>query len=136
MRASLPVRTFDKFGSGKYGASRGRKKHKGIDYACVVGTIIYPHEAGTVTKIGYPYGDDLSYRYVEVTNGKDYKLRYFYIEPMVNEGQMVTLETPLGKVQNLNKRYKGITIHCHFEIKSGNRYLDPVAYIRRSKTHW
>ena len=73
----------------------------------------------------YPYGDDLSYRYVQVTVG-GYDFRVFYIDPSVRVGQEVTADTAIGLVQDLGLRYPGIPNHVHFEIKSGGGYLDPT----------
>ena len=125
LKAELPVRRTDKHGSGAWGAPRGGRKHRGVDYACHDGTIIFSATLGVVTKIGYPYCDDLSYRYVEVTDANNNRYRYFYLSPLVTKGEAVTNSTPLGMVQDLQKRYKHITNHCHVEVKNGDDYLNP-----------
>jgi hypothetical protein len=37
---------------------------------------------GRVTNVGYPYGDDLSFRYVEITTNDGYVVREFYVQPV------------------------------------------------------
>ncbi len=129
---TLEQRGHDKFGSGAYGASRGSRTHHGIDYACEVGTLIFPERKGTVTKIGYPYGNDLSFRYVQVTDDEGFNHRYFYLSPMVFISDYVVKEQPIGSVQNLDKRYPGITTHCHYEIvkylDGEKHYFDPNSF--------
>ena len=122
-RTELSIRGTDSWGQGHYGASRGDRTHKGIDYVAEVGAEVYPDVSGIVTKIGYPYSDDLSYKYVQISSG-GYHYRYFYLEPVVLVGQAVSPDTVIGTVQNLDRRYAGITPHVHKEVKdeSGNYY--------------
>lgn len=125
----LPRRRRDKWGSGHFGASRsgGKRKHKGIDFAAEPGTAIYSPVHGRVTKLGYPYGDDLSFRYVEVTAG-GLRHRLFYIYPRVAKGDIVDPGDLLGIVQDSDKRYPGITNHVHYEIlDADNEAIDPDA---------
>jgi len=131
MKALLALRTHDNFGSGEYGASRGTRTHNGEDFACLVGAGIFPVTAGKVTKIGYPYGDDKTFRYVQVTLD-DHDYRYFYIDPIVRVGDVVGTNTIIGFVQDLDKRYKGITPHCHFEVKVNGKHIDPRGFNERT----
>lgn len=122
----MPERKCDGHGCGHYGASRGTRKHNGIDLSCKPLTGVNSPVAGTVTKIGYPYSDDLSYRYVEISN-QGYAFRVFYIDPMVEKGQTVSKNSIIGEAQDLRDRYKGITNHVHFEIKNADgEFIDPT----------
>jgi|10_taG_2_1085330.scaffolds.fasta_scaffold24582_4 murein DD-endopeptidase MepM/ murein hydrolase activator NlpD len=129
MLITAPIRESDKFGSGFYGASRdgGKRIHKGIDYACYPGSLVYAHVGGIITKLGYPYGDNLGFRYVQVTDSNtNFRLRYFYVEPMVSLNQVVSAQHVIGRSQSLNDRYPGITEHVHFEITDEKgRIVDP-----------
>ena len=131
IRATLPQRTTDAWGSGAYGAPRGTRKHKGIDFVCVRGTIINSHIIGVVTKLGYPYSDDLSYRYVEVTDAAKLRHRFFYVEPLVEKGDVIITDTPLGVAQDISSRYRDpdkppMDNHCHYEILYRNgKPIDP-----------
>ena len=132
MKVIAPVRDHDTFGSGLFGASRdgGKRTHSGIDFACYPGSIVLACSSGTVTKLGYPYGDDPYYRYVEVTDHDLRRFRYFYVKPTVSMNQMIIKGGALGTSQELNRRYVGITEHVHLEIKDQNdEFLDPGEYI-------
>lgn len=128
-----PIRGNDAYGSGFFGASRGHRKHNGVDVACYKGSEILSVTPGVVTKIGYPYRQSDAkkkhYRYVEVTqDGK--RFRYFYISPLVSKGDVVQSGTVLGIAQGLLSVYPSITDHIHVEIKLANdRYEDPTGLI-------
>ena len=122
----LPVRGNDAHGSGAWGASRGSRTHKGIDFAAFPLTRICSPIDGECTKLGYPYGDDLSFQYVEVTDERGRQHRFFYLEPLVKVGDTIKTGQPLGTVQDLERRYHGITPHCHYEIKRNGEYLNPA----------
>ena len=125
----LPVRGMDKFGEGKYHAARGKRIHNGTDYSCHPGTLIRAVSTGIVTKIGYPYSDDMSFKYVEITDTIKYKVRYFYILPHVVKNDHVYEGDIIGETQSLQKRYPGITDHCHLEIKNAEgKFIDPDEY--------
>jgi len=127
----LEKRGNDKWGSGEWGAKRGSRRHMGVDYKILPGDTVLSLTEGVVTKLGYPYADDLSYRYVEVEDANEYKLRYFYILPSVKVGQMVAEGEPLGIAQSLDRRYEGITEHIHFEVKNDiGELINPEKYIK------
>ena len=123
-------RIMDSWGGGEYGDSRGPSRtHNGIDFYLPVGTEVLPIKEGAVTKLGFCYSDDLSFRYVQVTTQEGINWRYFYLEPAVSVGDYVFNTTVLGTVQSLAKRYfddeKGpIQSHCHDEIKQAGNYLN------------
>ena len=117
---ALEKRGTDDWGSGEFGVSRGDRTHKGIDYACLPLKKVMSPCQGVVTKVGYPYADDLSYRYVEVTDDDSYKHRVFYISPLVEVDDIVVVGTILGEAQNISARYtkinKVMKNHIHLEI--------------------
>ena len=123
--SDFEVRKCDSFGCGHFGASRGSRTHNGIDLLVPPNKEIPSPVVGVVTKLGYPYGDDLSFRYVEITQ-QDYKYRIFYVNPTVNVGDKVEQSSIVGMSQDLDKRYKGIPNHVHFEILKDGRYVDPL----------
>lgn len=133
MISRLPIiRGRDSQGAGYYGASRGNRRHNGIDCCSNAGEerILLPGDPvramndGMVTKLGYPYADDLSYRYVQVTDAKGRDHRYFYVLPTVEIGDRVQQGDMLGTLQELT--YEGIEQHYHFEVKYRGSFLDPV----------
>lgn len=128
-----PTRGNDKWGSGEYLASRGGRKHNGVDKACYKGSVVLTDQDGVITKIGYPYdpGSKKGYfRYVEVRSDAGMRVRYFYIEPCVKVGQRVATGDPIGVTQGLLEVYPGITDHYHFEVKnSDGKFIDPNKYL-------
>lgn len=126
INGSLPIRGEDAHGSGKWNAPRGDRKHKGVDFACFPMTKILSPIIGECTKIGYPYGDDLSFKYVQVTDDAGRDHRFFYLDPKVKVGDQILIGDVLGEVQNLERRYPGITPHVHYELKRGGHYLNPL----------
>jgi len=119
------MRNTDAWGSGYFHAPRGNRKHNGIDFAIAKDSYVLSPVAGIVTKVGYPYADDLSYRYIQITSN-EYKWRLFYIEPSINKGDSINIGDVLGTVQDLDTRYPDITSHIHVEIKdSNNSFINP-----------
>jgi murein DD-endopeptidase MepM/ murein hydrolase activator NlpD len=123
------IRGHDSWGAGHFGAPRGDRTHNGIDLVCKPGDEIECRSAGKVTKLGYPYGDDLSFRYVQITDEAGTRWRYFYVEPCVNIGDIVEAYTAIGYAQTLDDRYPGITEHIHFEIICDGEYIDPTGFV-------
>jgi murein DD-endopeptidase MepM/ murein hydrolase activator NlpD len=129
IRLTAPPRGKDSHGSGEYGASRagGNRIHNGIDFLAMPGSRVHAIRAGTVTKLGYPYGDDLGFRYVQVTDADGNDWRYFYVKPSVVVGGVIEFDTPIGFVQDLDTRYKGIPPHIHLEIKDIiGKFINPM----------
>ena len=124
-----PKRGTDNWGSGEFGAPRGDRKHRGIDYAALPGSLVLSPVTGTVTKLGYPYSDDLEFRYVQITSEDGADHRVFYVDPNVKVGDRVFQgRSVIGEAQDLTGRYPGITPHVHYEIKLNGSYIDPEAY--------
>lgn len=126
---TLPLRS-DAAGDGRYGAPRGSRSHNGIDYECKPGAPVLAIASGTISKLGYCYGDDLSWRYVEIRAVDGFKHRLFYVDPIVEVGDTVDSTTPIGRAQDISKRYpdRGMLPHVHYELKDldGN-FINPEA---------
>jgi len=131
INAILPIRN-DAWGSGEFQAPRGDKKHKGVDYSMPVNSIVKSPVSGWVTKLGYPYKDNFFYRYVEITDHKRLKHRFFYVEPSVALKEVVYKYKPIGIAQDIQKRYttkkKRMDNHIHYEILHGRTPLDPGVF--------
>ena len=126
-----PIRGEDSHGSGYYGAPRGDHKHRGLDFVALRGVGVESVSDGTVTKLGYCYNDDLSYRYVEITSAGGYVSRYLYVEPGVDLGVGVKRGDLIGEVQDIAKRYPGIIPHFHFEVRLKGAVIPPAQYFKR-----
>jgi len=126
INGNLPIRGDDEHGSGFWHAPRGNRLHNGVDFSCYPGTQILAPVSGVMTKEGYPYADDLDYRYVEITTPGGDCHRVFYISPVSND-DVVAGQTIIGYAQDLTTRYPGITNHVHYEIKRGDEYINPLS---------
>ena len=128
-----PTRGTDKWGSGAYRASRGDRKHNGIDIACYAGSVILSPHYGTVSKIGYPYDPNDPkkghLRYVQVTERGGFLCRYFYVLPDVKVGDQIMTGDELGVAQGLSNIYEGITDHIHYEVKLNGVFVNPDEYL-------
>lgn len=133
IKITAPPRGQDSFGSGAFHASRGSRNHQGRDYLAAAGSKVHAVRSGIVTRLGYTYKDNLSYRYVEIKDVNGHFLRYYYVKPSVEEGDEINTDDVIGFVQNLDLRYKGMPNHIHFEIKDKNYSLvriDPEEYLK------
>lgn len=130
----LSKRTSDKWGQGHFGAPRGNRIHTGQDYLCDPGSPIQSPISGTVIKHGYPYADDLSFRYVriEAENGDIHDV--FYVSPLVRVGEKVTEGDVIGTSQNLGERYPDISEHVHHQIRVNGAYIDPEERMNEKQT--
>ena len=129
-----PPRGIDSWGDGAYGARRGKRTHKGEDYAAWPESVVLNKVAGEVSKIGFPYPPDDPVkgflRYVEILTPNNYRIRYFYVRPMCAVGDYIAKRQALGLVQDLRQAYdQKMTPHVHLEIldSSGNP-VKPTLY--------
>jgi len=124
---TLPKRGTDAWGDGAFGARRGGHTHRGIDYACEPGVVILSPVAGVVTKHGYCYGDDLSYRYIQITSHVYRRHhRLFYVLPSLAVGNAVEVGEDIGEAQDISARYDARMVnHVHYEIKMDGKYINP-----------
>ena len=123
-------RQCDGFGCGHYGASRGTRDHRGIDYEAVAGADVVAVIGGEVTRIGWPYAN-ANYRYIEITTQDGYVVREMYVSPNANlvVGSQVIQGEVIGTVQSLQPRYPGITDHVHVEVRENGVVIDPATVI-------
>jgi len=129
MKAIIPtkleLRKPDKWGAGFFGAPRGNRVHTGIDYECPAFRSVLSPCDGTVTKWGYPYGDDLSFQYIQITDAEGYDHRIFYVSPGQSLGKTIKVGDVIGISQDLEVRYPEITPHIHYEIKKDDEFINP-----------
>lgn len=123
------VRGQDVWGNGRYGASRGDKRHKGSDFICLPGDEVYAPTKAMVERIAYPYAEP--YKNIMYSGllliANDYTIKMFYFEPLksvlkttVEEGQLI------GHAQAISKRYPKMIDHIHLQIDS----INPEIFIR------
>lgn len=130
----MKIRDYDKWGAGHYGAPRGKRKHRGVDYVNHVNEAVECFEGGEVTKIGFPYSQKSAkkrhFRLVEIMVSHAISHRYFYVEALVQVGNIVEKGQIIGWAQDLDVVYPGITQHVHFEVKKNGRHINPTEYLK------
>ena len=133
----VPAIRNDRMGLGHYGARRGGRTHKGLDFSVEPGTIVYAIAGGEVTKIGYCYADDLKYRYVQISTHDGLDLRYFYttLHPLLSIGDQVLKGQALSVCQDISSKHstakKTMINHYHFEIKEAGQHINPVPFLKK-----
>lgn len=122
----------DRAGLGHFGAPRGDRRHRGVDYRVTPGSEVLSPVGGTVGRIGYAYDDDHSYRIVDIETPDGYLHRVFYVHPLVDTGQEVTRFTPIGIALDVSRYYRpdsAMQPHVHYEvINAGGVHVDPERY--------
>lgn len=112
--------------SSPYG---GTRRHKGTDIAAPKGTPVYASASGTVTLAKWYSGYG---KCVIIDHGNGYQTLYghnsaIYVKPgqYVEQGENIAAVGMTGQATGN---------HCHFEVRSGGKILNPEAYIgRRSR---
>lgn len=117
------IRISDKHGMGRYGASRGKKRHRGADYICEPGQSVLSPIAGIVRREARPYREG-PYGGLVIEN-QFVAVKMFYLKPDLSLiGVSVKQGQEIGKAQDLRDKYPGITPHIHMEISS----IDPEIF--------
>jgi len=125
----LPVsgRLSSKFGNRIDPVSKRRNSfHKGIDISAPEGTPVYAAESGTVIEAGYKksgYGN-----LVVIKHGSDLATYYGHLSKIIiSSGDKVIKGKLIGKIGSTGK---STGPHLHFEIRKGNRALNPDDFVR------
>ena len=118
------VRKSDRYGSGEYGASRGRRTHDGVDYIAQAEQTVVSPISGRVLKISWPYASGVDANVlegVEIQASDGTKCWVWYLKPSVNIINQVVKAgvTVIGKAKTLSNRYsKDITDHVHVRLQT------------------
>ena len=135
------IRGSDCYGQGGYGASRGIRKHKGVDIKSDDGDKILSPMDGVISGLDYKiYSNKCSYLVgVDVTgtgNYNGYKIRLFYVKgslplnSVVKKGDIIGTQQSLHKncyPNTLNGKYC-MTNHVHVELIDNGVKKDPTLY--------
>jgi len=113
----VELRGIDPMGSGAFAASRGGRRHKGVDYKKEAGEEIFTPIGGLVTRIGLCYEGE-SYKLVEIFSHKGAFLwRFLYVDPVVRSGMVLHEGDLIGHSQDIASKYgNGMINHCHVEV--------------------
>lgn len=132
----LAIRS-DSMGDGVFGARRGSRTHRGVDYLTYEGQAILSPVPGRVSKLGYCYGSGIGgassvdpLRYVEVTGPTgQLRHRFFYVRGYVSVGDIVRKNQVICFADDVCRRYPDTAMqsHVHYEIKDReDNYIDPT----------
>lgn len=131
----MEVRGCDPKGCGHYGASRGSRKHSGIDLVIQKGEPVYSPITGYVSRYPYPYASDLKYKGIEIIGEgehKDLKVKIFYCVPVAQRNAKVVKGQKVAVAQAINEKYgKAMTNHIHVEFYKNNVRVDPTPYLNQ-----
>jgi murein DD-endopeptidase MepM/ murein hydrolase activator NlpD len=125
------LRVVDDFGYGHFGASRGSRIHKGVDYVALEDTTILSPVTGIITKYGWAYSLEHNQRYIQITKlGSDEKHRLFYtkLDTNLNVGDEIIEGSTVGVLGNISKMHdtqdKKMLNHLHYEIVKDGVHKD------------
>jgi hypothetical protein len=115
------LRHVDPGGAGWFGASRIGRRHTGVDFVAAIGEDIRAPAKGTISRIGWPYADDLSYRLIDLAIGDLAIIRIFYVDPVedLEVGHLVVTGQTIGYAQDIVARYPnppGMQNHVHVAL--------------------
>ncbi|MCQ0113036.1 M23 family metallopeptidase [Zhouia amylolytica] len=132
INTSGKIRECDSHGCGHYGASRGSRMHKGIDFITYDRQPILAPFDCVVNRYGDPYGDG-QYKLIEILGVgayKGYKVKIMYISPLYELNKVIVKGEMLCVADSIAKRYPGITDHVHFEVYFNGKLLDPTKFFK------
>ena len=107
-----------------FGASRGSRRHEGIDFCTPVGTSVYASESGVVTKAAREgsYGN-----VIFIKHGNGLETRYAHCSKLlVSAGQSVQRGQMIAKSGNTGR---STGPHLHFEVRVGKTATNPIGYL-------
>jgi len=121
----------DPAGDGHFGASRGNRKHEGLDFLVAPGQIVKAVIAGKLVR-AYPYVDDVIFAGCRLW-GKDFMAKMFYFIPhekLIHEDVLAGEE--IGIAQDISAKYGGgMKAHIHVGLYSLNptKLVNPEDYL-------
>lgn len=123
-------RKCDRYGCGKFGASRTTHVHQGMDVLANPGTPVYAAFGGKV-RLFKPYAGFAGLDGVEI-QGKAYKVKTMYVAPVVENGEKVRAGQLIGHIQSLDVKYPGMVAaganHTHVEVWLGGVARNPDTF--------
>jgi len=128
----------DRGGSGKFGAKRGSRKHKGIDVKATVGQSVYaPKGVWQVDSVrtAYPNSPLKGLLFKGTGSNSNLSFKILYFKPNVKKGQTIKSGQKIGEVQDVSSRYPGqdVTNHLHIQAYKRDKLVNPSRYIFSQK---
>lgn len=121
----------DSQGDGRYFASRGTRRHRGLDFICNPGQVVTcPIDNAKAVRTAYPYADTREYSGVLLRNSQ-FEILIFYMDVRQSIfGKTLAQGDIIGTAQDITRRYSNkMTPHIHLQIKS----VDPELLMGKTK---
>jgi murein DD-endopeptidase MepM/ murein hydrolase activator NlpD len=120
------LRQCDPLGCGHFGAPRGSRLHQGIDIITTKGEPIKSPISGKVVREAFPYGNDLSWSGVLISNDI-YEVKMFYLVPTIEIGSFVNDGDVIGISQDISEKHgSSMTTHVHVEVRKKGILINPT----------
>lgn len=107
----------DSEGSGKLGARRGSRRHRGEDWLCTKGQDVVAPFDFTITRVAYPK-TDLIMKGIKWECGSSNGRMYYFVPDKNLIGKKVKEGQVIGKAQSISEYYKlpKMKDHIHFQV--------------------
>jgi len=104
------------------------RTHAGIDIRADLGETVLAITGGVVERI---FHDDLLGKTVVISHGNGLRSLYANLmeHPLVEEGQWVSMGTPIGAVGATALSKSGIVHHLHLEVFENGERVDPLRFL-------
>ncbi|XP_056328266.1 leukocyte cell derived chemotaxin 2, tandem duplicate 1 [Danio aesculapii] len=113
-----------KYGCGNFGASRGQRKHMGLDIVCTDGATVYAPFDVKINGRAKPYGNNNAIDDGISLSGGGLCFKLFYVKPDRLSGTLKNGDK-IGSLLPMQKVYPGITSHVHVQMCDKS---DPTKY--------
>ena len=126
------LRGCDAFGCGHFGAPRGARSHKGVDFKVKENDSIKAPFDCKIIRYGFAYSGDQDQQLVEIEGLNQftgYKAKIMYIKPTHPVGTIIQNGTTICKAGNISNKYGSSMInHVHFELYENGLLINPEPY--------
>lgn len=128
------LRNCDAYGCGHFGASRGTRKHNGIDFKVHENEAIKAPFDCTILRYGYPYANDVTQQLIEIKGlgiYSEYTAKIMYIKPVHPFGTNIPKGDTLCTAGNIaSKHGNAMTNHVHFELYKNGVLINPEPFFK------
>ncbi len=122
----------DQKGKGHFKASRGSKKHNGIDLLVEKNQFVKAPFNGEITRIFTVYANDSKYKGFEIVGSAEnsnMKIKIMYANPILNNGSFFYGGDNIGIAQSISEKYGSeMKDHLHIEVYKNDILENPDIY--------